>query len=147
MIYLFVIITILIIMVLTLPQYNTSREDFSSDEAIANIASLYNQSNLTVSRITTPNIIGQPNLAIGGNVSIPGKITSPSLDSINTNLTNQLNQINQLSTKINGMQDNINNIAKCNWNGERPIYGGQGCEDDVWINCQNGKVINFRFSC
>lgn len=147
MIYLLVIIILLILLIVTLPTYNTSREGFSSDEAIQNISSLYNQGNLTVTQITTPKIIGQPNLAFSGNVSIPGTITSPSLDAITTKMANQSNQINQLNSKIDGVQTNMNNIAKCNWNGERPVYGDQGCNDDVWINCQAGKVTGFRFSC
>lgn len=106
MIYLFIIIGILILLVTTLPPYDTSREGFSSDEAIQNLASLYNQSNLTVTQITTPKIIGQSGLTINGNVAIPGTISSPSLDTINSNLTNQLNQINQLANRITNLENN-----------------------------------------
>mgnify|MGYP003386758257 CR=1 FL=1 len=147
MIYLFVGIILLIILIATLPMYDTSRnilmENFSSDEAVQNISSLYNQNNLTVSQITTPKLIGQPNLAIMGNVTIPGKITSPTLDTINTNLTNQINAIN---AKIDNLKASTNNIAKCNWTGPKVICGDcSGEEDDVWINCQNGQVTGFKF--
>ena len=80
-------------------------EPFSSDEAIQNISSLYNQGNLTVTQITTPKIIGQPNIAFSGNVSVPGTITSPSLDAMTANLANQMNQINQLSQRIANVEN------------------------------------------
>jgi len=78
-------------------------EPFSSDEPVQNISSLYNQGNLTVTQITTPKIIGQPNITFSGNVSIPGTITSPSLDAIRANMANQINQLSQrIATVENG---------------------------------------------
>jgi hypothetical protein len=38
-------------------------------------------------------------------------------------------------------------LVNCNWNGERGVMGDEGCEDDIFINCQNNKVVNFRFAC
>ena len=143
MIYLLVIIILLISLIVTLPTYDTSKEGFNSDEAVQNISSLYNQSNFTVTKITTPKLVGQPDITFTGNVIIPGKITSPSLDAINTNLTNQINAVN---AKIDSLKNSSSNIAKCNWTGAKVVCGDCGNEeDDIWINCQNGQVTGFKF--
>lgn len=48
---------------------------------------------------------------------------------------------------ILGELDRLNPVARCNWGGERWVFGDRGCEDDVAIRCENGIVTNFRFGC
>jgi len=100
---------IVVIIIAVIYNYSKTQEKFTNDEAIQNIASLYNQANLNVTQITTPKIVGTPNVAVTGNISIPGTITSPSLDNINntinTNVTNLTNQLNAITARIKSVED------------------------------------------
>ncbi|QKF94305.1 hypothetical protein QKU48_gp0847 [Fadolivirus algeromassiliense] len=118
-------------------------EMFTSDEAVKNVASLYSQGNLTVTKITTPEIVGQNNsLKVTGNLSVPGQIGSPTIDGINGNINNINNRINDLSNQLNGVRESL---PSCNWSGERIVCGNcLGSQDDYMINCQNGKITGFR---
>lgn len=118
-------------------------EFFTADEAVKNVASLYNQGNMTVTKITTSELIGQNNnIKITGNLSA-GQITSPTIENINTNVNNIINtKIKDITAQLDTVK---NSLPTCNWNGERIVCGDcGGREDDYMINCKNGRIVGFR---
>lgn len=137
-----IVIMIILVFIFILFVASKRIEQFTADEAVKNVASLYNQGNLTVTQVTTPTIVGQNNaLKITGNVNIPGQISSPSLDTINSNLTNLINaKVTELTNQINDVKGNL---VKCNWNGRKFVNGDKGCEDDYWLDCNGTYLTGF----
>lgn len=128
--------------------YNKLKEHYTADEAIKNVASLYNQGNLTTTQLTTQNVIGpNNNLKLSGNVTMTGSavvtggIASPTINDLN----NKINQINGKLTDLGNQINTKNPIMKCNWNGWNVVCGSCSDEhDDYAIYCDGGKVTAFN---
>ena len=130
-----IIVLIIVIIIILIYSYPTSHENFTNDEAIQNVASLYNSGMATVTNLNATGVATLPNLN-AGNININGDVVT---GKARMHLTGP--ELLYLLNK-NGV------IIGKEWDGNRSIFGGNGgCEDDYTFTCQNGKLARVRNHC
>ncbi|QKF94364.1 hypothetical protein QKU48_gp0906 [Fadolivirus algeromassiliense] len=163
-----IIILTLILFILGITLYTSSKhstESFTSDEAVKNVASLYNQNQLTVSNLTTTGDATIPNakinkLTLGTKWLLSGVGDNAANDDW-LRLTNTLGQpyaggfaagrlydarVGDLADVVNNLRAEINNSRpNCNWSGWNVVCGGCTNErDDYAMYCENGKLTTIK---
>jgi hypothetical protein len=121
-----------------------------SDEAIQNIASLYNKDQLTIGSL---NVTGEAN---AGTLTA-GSVTDNSMGStiktyVDEKVKEAVNQLNtNLDTQVNNLNNNLNNqigtyrTPVCNWEGWREFCGNCSNEkDDFNLYCTGGRLTQFK---
>ena len=94
------IVILLLILVLIYYKLNKKKENLTNDEAITNLASLYNNSNMTVTNMSvTGNIVARDysgnnidlsgNLNVGGNVNSNGNLTIKNISANSLNINDK----------------------------------------------------------
>jgi len=85
-IWIYTLIMTIIVILIFMAFSNTTLETFSTNEAISNIASLYNSNNFTVSNINVTS-----SLNVAGTTNLKGELTNLGNAKINGNITNNGN--------------------------------------------------------
>lgn len=126
-------------------------EGLTSDEAIKNVASVYNTDKMSVTNL---NVTGEEvvNSLIATKASIPTltstNATITNLTSTNANLSGQMNAGALADSSMGNVKQYIDNAIQnsrinCNWNGWDVVCGGcSDAKDDYGLYCSNGKITH-----
>lgn len=129
-------------------------EGLTSDEAIKNVASIYNTdkmslTNLNVTGEQTVNSLTATKATIPTLTSTSANITNgtiTNLSSTNANLSGQLNAGTLADSSMGNVKQYIDNAIEnsrisCNWNGWDVVCGAcSDSKDDYGLYCSNGKI-------
>lgn len=142
MIYIIVFVIILAVFLIYEFAYKNehfTNEHFTNDEAIKNVASLYNTEKITIGELAATKSISSPTID-GLNKQIADLKTT--IDTLKTTLENTIQT--QIQTKIDAMQKNLDgfkagNFEICDTKHRKCIIAGDNYDGDVYHQDVRGR--------